>query len=53
MTNTDLINYLEQHADELRDVMAQTEGKYQTDYREGCLDTTELILSIVKKGTNA
>jgi len=47
MTNTDLINYLQEHADDLRETIAQTDGKYQKDYLDGCLDTTELIPSIV------
>lgn len=53
MNNTDLINYLQEHADELRDVIAQTDGNYQKDYLDGCLDTTELILSIVTGEQNA
>ena len=53
MTNTDLINYLQEHADDLRETIAQTDGKYQKDYLDGCLDTTELILSIVTGDNNA
>jgi hypothetical protein len=53
MTNTDLITYLQEHADDLREIIAQTDGKYQKDYLDGCLETTEHILSIVLGDTNA
>jgi len=50
MTNTELITYLQEHADELRETLAQTEGKYQKDYIEGCIDTTEMVISLIQKG---
>jgi hypothetical protein len=50
MENTDLINYLQQHADELRDIIAQTDGKYQKDYLDGCLETTEMIIRVIQEG---
>ena len=53
MNTNDLITYLQEHADDLRETIAQTDGKYQKDYLDGCLDTTELILSIVMEDNNA
>ena len=53
MTITDLIDYLQEHADELRDTIAQTNGEYQKDYLDGCLETTEHILALLTKENNA
>jgi hypothetical protein len=50
MKNDELLTYLQEHADELRDTIAQTDGKYQKDYLDGCLDTTEMIIKVIQEG---
>ena len=41
MNIQELLDYLYEEADDLRQTIADTEGKYQLDYLNGCLDNTQ------------
>jgi len=51
MNIQELLDYLYEEADELRQTIADTEGKYQADYLNGCLDNTESIIALLTKDT--
>jgi len=51
MNMQELLDYLHEEADELRQVIADTEGKYQPDYLNGCLDNNQSIIELLTKET--
>jgi hypothetical protein len=51
MNIQELLDYLYEEADDLRQTIADTEGKYQTDYLNGCLDKTQSIIDLLTKET--
>jgi hypothetical protein len=50
MNMQELLDYLYEEADELRQTIADTDGKYQPDYLNGCLDNTQSIIELLTKG---
>jgi hypothetical protein len=53
MNTQELLDYLYEEADDLRQTIANTEGKYQADYLNGCLDKTLSIIELLTKETDA
>jgi len=51
MNIQELLDYLYEEADDLRQTIADTEGKYQPDYLNGCLDKTQSIIDLLTKDT--
>ena len=49
MNIQELLDYLYEEADDLRQTIADTEGKYQLDYLNGCLDNTQSIIELLTK----
>ena len=51
MNIQELLDYLHEEADDLRQTIADTEGNYQLDYLNGCLDNTQNIIQLLTKDT--
>jgi hypothetical protein len=49
MNIQELLDYLYEEADDLRQLLADTDGKYQPDYLNGCLDNTQNIIEFLTK----
>jgi hypothetical protein len=49
MNIQELLDYLYEEADELRQTIADTDGKYQSDYLNGCLDETQSIIELLTR----
>lgn len=50
MNTQQLLDYLYEEADDLRQLIADTDGNYQIDYLNGCLDKTQSIIDLLTKG---